>query len=238
MITRDLLAPGNYFWRVRALHGDVAGPLVGWARDHGDGPVAPPDVNLFAILAEPVNAYGGNTAHARVMLDNPAPAGGAVVSISTDIPQVNMPATTITVPAGRTDATISNIATGPGAEQWRRLGWNHRRFICRFRQWSRPEFVRDSSDSLRHEFEQRKRSRRNVGQRHCDIAKRCACGRHHSSASSAVIPISLGRRLPCSFPQAQLMSILQFRQAQLQLPRASSSKPAPTSMAIARRKPG
>jgi hypothetical protein len=26
MITPDLLAPGNYFWRVRALHGDVAGP--------------------------------------------------------------------------------------------------------------------------------------------------------------------------------------------------------------------
>src|SRR4029434_8974068 len=25
MITPDLLAPGNYFWRVRALHGDVAG---------------------------------------------------------------------------------------------------------------------------------------------------------------------------------------------------------------------
>ena len=47
------------------------------------------------------------------MLDNPAPAGGAIVSISTDIPQVNMPATTVTVPAGRTDATISNIATGP-----------------------------------------------------------------------------------------------------------------------------
>jgi hypothetical protein len=68
---------------------------------------------LFAILAEPGNAYGGNTAHARVMLDNPAPAGGAVVSISTDIPQVNMPSTTVSVPAGRTDATISNIATGP-----------------------------------------------------------------------------------------------------------------------------
>jgi len=48
-----------------------------------------------------------------VMLDNPAPAGGAIVSLSTDIPQVNLPATTITVPAGRTDATISNIATGP-----------------------------------------------------------------------------------------------------------------------------
>src|SRR5436190_9204079 len=113
MITRDLLAPGNYFWRVRALHGDVAGLWSTGRAITVTAPVAPPNVNLFAILAEPVNAYGGNTAHARVMLDNPAPAGGAVVSISTDIPQVNMPATTVTVPAGRTDATISNIATGP-----------------------------------------------------------------------------------------------------------------------------
>jgi hypothetical protein len=113
MITRDLLAPGNYFWRVRALHGDVAGLWSAGRAITVTAPVAPPNINLFAILAEPVNAYGGNTAHARVMLDNSAPAGGAVVSISTDIPQVNMPATTVTVPAGRTDATISNIATGP-----------------------------------------------------------------------------------------------------------------------------
>ena len=113
MITRDLLAPGSYFWRVRALHGDVAGLWSAGRAITVTYPVAPPDVNLFAILAEPGNAYGGNTAHARVMLDNPAPAGGAVVSLSTDIPQVNIPATTITVPAGKTDATISNIATGP-----------------------------------------------------------------------------------------------------------------------------
>jgi len=113
MITRDLLAPGNYFWRVRALHGDIAGLWSAGRAITVTAPVAPPDVNLFAILAEPGNAYGGNTAHARVMLDNPAPVGGAVVSISTGIPQVNMPATTVTVPAGRTDATISNIATGP-----------------------------------------------------------------------------------------------------------------------------
>ena len=113
MITGDLLAAGNYFWRVRALHGDVAGLWSAGRAITVTAPIAPPDVNLFAILAEPVNAYGGNTAHARVMLDNPAPAGGAVVSISTDIPQVNMPSTTVTVPAGGTDATISNIATGP-----------------------------------------------------------------------------------------------------------------------------
>jgi hypothetical protein len=113
MITRDLLAPGNYFWRLRALHGDIAGLWSAGRTITVTAPVAPPNVNLFAILAEPGNAYGGNTAHARVMLDNPAPAGGAVVSLSTDIPQVNMPATTVSVPAGRTDATISNIATGP-----------------------------------------------------------------------------------------------------------------------------
>ena len=113
MITRDLLAPGNYFWRVRALHGDVAGPWSAPRAITVTAPIAPPEVNLFAILAEPGNAYGGNTAHARVMLDNPAPAGGAVVTIATDLPQVNMPATTITIPPGRTDATINNIATGP-----------------------------------------------------------------------------------------------------------------------------
>ncbi|PZR76463.1 MAG: hypothetical protein DLM52_06035, partial [Chthoniobacterales bacterium] len=105
--------PGTYFWRVRALHGDVPGPWSPARSITVTAPVAPPNVNLFAILAEPANAFGGNTAHARVMLDNPAPAGGAVVTIATDIPQVNMPGTTITVPAGKTDATITNIVTGP-----------------------------------------------------------------------------------------------------------------------------
>src|SRR5436190_6276907 len=92
MITRDLLAPGNYFWRVRALHGDVGGLWSAGRAIAVTAPVAPPNVNLFAILAEPGNAYGGNTAQARVMLDNPAPTGGAVVSISTDIPHVDVPA--------------------------------------------------------------------------------------------------------------------------------------------------
>ena len=113
LVTRDLLAPGNYFWRVRALHGDVAGPWSAGRPITVIAPIVPPDVNLFAILAEPGNAYGGNVGHARVMLDNPAPAGGAVITLGTDIPQVNLPATTITVPAGQTDATITNISTGP-----------------------------------------------------------------------------------------------------------------------------
>jgi hypothetical protein len=113
MATRDLLAPGSYFWRVRALHGDVAGPWSAGRAINVTAPITAPDVNLLAILAEPGNAYGGNIGHARVMLDNPAPAGGAVITIATDIPQVNIPGTTVTVPAGKTDATILNIATGP-----------------------------------------------------------------------------------------------------------------------------
>src|SRR4030095_6048203 len=72
MITRDLLAPGNYFWRVRALHGDVVGLWSAGRTITVTAPVAPPNVNLFAILAGPGNAYGGATAHARVMLANPA----------------------------------------------------------------------------------------------------------------------------------------------------------------------
>jgi hypothetical protein len=113
MISADLLAPGSYFWRVRALHGDVAGP---WSSARAITVTAgsqPPNVNLFAIISEPNNAYGGNSAQARVMLDNPAPTGGAVITLATDIPEVQLPGTTITIPAGQTDAMVGPIATGP-----------------------------------------------------------------------------------------------------------------------------
>lgn len=114
MITSDVLVPGNYFWRVRALHGDVAGP---WSTPRSvtvnAGPAVSPNVGLFAIVAEPVNGYGGNSTQARVILDNPAPAGGAAITLATDLPQAQLPFTTVTVPAGRTDAVVSPISTGP-----------------------------------------------------------------------------------------------------------------------------
>src|SRR6185503_41979 len=101
MITQDLLAPGSYFWRVRALHGNVAGPYSAARSITVTAGPTPPDVNLFAILAEPLNGYGGNSVQARVMLDNPAPVGGAVVTVATDLPQANMPFKTVTIPAGK-----------------------------------------------------------------------------------------------------------------------------------------
>ena len=114
MITPDLLGPGNYFWRVRALHGDVAGPWsAGRAISVTAGPPAPAGFNLFAIITEPGNGYGGNSTMARVMLNQPAPAGGALVTLASDIPQAEVPARTVTIPAGRTDAFVSPVTTGP-----------------------------------------------------------------------------------------------------------------------------
>src|SRR4030095_15653782 len=72
MITSDLLAPGKYFWRVRALHGDVAGPWsAGRAITVNAGPATPAGLGLFAIITEPGNGYGGNSTMARVMLNQP-----------------------------------------------------------------------------------------------------------------------------------------------------------------------
>ena len=114
MITPDLLAPGNYFWRVRALHGDVAGPWsAGRAISVTAGPPTPAGFDLFAIITEPGNGYGGNSTMARVMLNQPAPAGGALVTLASDIPQAEVPARTVTIPAGRTDAFVSPVTTGP-----------------------------------------------------------------------------------------------------------------------------
>jgi hypothetical protein len=113
MITPELLPLGSYFWRVRALHGNVVGPFSAARPITVTAGPTPPDVNLFAILSEPINGYGGNSVQARVMLDNPAPTGGAVVTLATDLPQANMPFATVTIPAGKTDATITPVTTGP-----------------------------------------------------------------------------------------------------------------------------
>ena len=114
MITSDLLAPGNYFWRVRALHGEVPGPWSGGrAITVTAGPATPAGFDLFAIIAEPGNGYGGNSTQARVMLNQPAPAGGALVTLASDIPQAQVPSKTVTIPAGKTDVMVSPVTTGP-----------------------------------------------------------------------------------------------------------------------------
>jgi len=107
------LPPGTYFWRVRALHGAVAGP---WSASGSfsvvASPATPPGLDLLWILPEPGTVEGGASTQARVTLSGPAPAGGATVRIISDMPGVEVPAT-VTIPAGSTDAIVSPITTVP-----------------------------------------------------------------------------------------------------------------------------
>ena len=75
MITQDLLAPGSHHWRACACTATWRVLFLLGAPHHGHRGTKPAGVGLFAILSEPINGYGGNSVRARVLLDNPAPAG-------------------------------------------------------------------------------------------------------------------------------------------------------------------
>src|SRR5262249_12750441 len=105
--------PGTYFWRVRAVHGDVVGPWsAGATFAVAPLPPPPPGLAVFHIINEPGSVSGGNSTQARVTLNMPAPAGGALVNIATDLPHAQTPSSVV-VPAGKTDATVSPITTIP-----------------------------------------------------------------------------------------------------------------------------
>src|SRR5262249_44181761 len=75
-------------------------------------PATPPGLAISHIIAEPGSVSGGNATQARVTLNMPAPPGGAQIAIATDLPQAETP-TSVVVPEGKTDATVSPIATTP-----------------------------------------------------------------------------------------------------------------------------
>jgi len=107
------LVPGTYFWRVRALHGDVIGPWsAGASFTVTAPPPTPPGLSVFSIVAEPSSVSGGNPTQARVTLNQPAPAGGALVTIASDMPFAQTPGSVL-IPAGATDAIVSPITTVP-----------------------------------------------------------------------------------------------------------------------------
>ncbi len=109
----DTLAPGTYFWRVRALHGVVRGP---WSATGTftvvAGPPVPQGLGVLSLVATPSSVSGGNSTQARVTLTQPAPAGGVTVKVASDMAGVETPAS-VFVPAGATDALISPITTSP-----------------------------------------------------------------------------------------------------------------------------
>jgi len=105
------LAPGNYFWRVRAQHGDVLGPWsAGQPFTVVASPPTPPGLNLAWIITEPGTTYGGASTQARITLNGPAPAGGTIVTVISDMPHVEVPPTAF-IPAGATDAMVGPITT-------------------------------------------------------------------------------------------------------------------------------
>lgn len=110
---RNIFPPGQYFWRVRALHGNVAGP---WSATGTFNVVAspstPPGVELFHLINEPGSVSGGNPTQSRVTLNQPAGPGGALIKIASDMPNVESP-TSVFIPEGKTDGWVSPITTVP-----------------------------------------------------------------------------------------------------------------------------
>jgi hypothetical protein len=105
------LVPGNYWWRVRAIHGAVYGP---WSAGQNFRVVASPPspTDLFWLRTEPSSTAGGHPTQGRVTLSAPAPPGGAVVHIASDLPLAEVP-TSVFIPAGATDAVVTPVTTSP-----------------------------------------------------------------------------------------------------------------------------
>ena len=108
----ETLAPGTYFWRVRAVHGQVRGPWSAGASFTLTAPSTPPGLQVLSIVPAPSALYGGNSTQARVTLNMPAPAGGVVVRVASDFAQATTP-TSVVIPAGATDAVVAPITSVP-----------------------------------------------------------------------------------------------------------------------------
>ena len=107
------LAPGTYYWRVRALHGLVPGPWSAGQMFHVVAPPpTPPGLSLFWLLVQPSSVMGGASTQGRVSLNGPAPAGGALVRIISDMPHSEVPQSVL-IPEGKTDAIVSPITSIP-----------------------------------------------------------------------------------------------------------------------------
>jgi hypothetical protein len=75
--------------------------------------VTAPVAALTAVSVDPITVLGGDASTGTVTLDNPAPAGRAVVALSSSDPAAQVPAT-VMVEAGQTSATFP-VTTSPVA---------------------------------------------------------------------------------------------------------------------------
>src|SRR5262245_35993180 len=110
---KNIFPPGTYFWRVRALHGNVVGPWSATGTFNVTAsPATPPGLELFWLINEPGSVSGGNPTQSRVTLNQPAGPGGALVKIASDMPHAQAPSSVL-IPEGQTDGWISPVTTVP-----------------------------------------------------------------------------------------------------------------------------
>src|SRR5262249_16875724 len=96
------------FWRVQAINAaGVSGPFSAVRRFTAQAaPAPPPAASLSTVAVSPISVVGGNPATGTVTLTAGAPAGGAVVSLSSANPAVASVPASVTVAAGPTSATF------------------------------------------------------------------------------------------------------------------------------------
>ena len=99
------------WWRVRGINSaGVAGPFSSSRRFTARA--APAAASLSALSVSPTSVTGGNTAQGTVTLTGAAPAGGAIVTLSSSNTSAATVPATVTVAAGATSAgfTVSTAA--------------------------------------------------------------------------------------------------------------------------------
>jgi FG-GAP-like repeat len=97
----------RHWWRVRGIN--AAGTAGAWSSTRRFTPQAGP-LTLSSVTLNPINVVGGNTSQGTAFLTGAAPAGGAVVTLSTSSSVATVPGT-VTVPAGASSATFAVSTT-------------------------------------------------------------------------------------------------------------------------------
>jgi hypothetical protein len=96
---------GIHYWRVRTLDG--ANNFSPWSEVRKFTVGAPVWTNFAAVTLTPNGVVGGSTILGRVHIQNTAPAGGQVYTLSSSNPSAASVPASVTVPAGGSSATFT-----------------------------------------------------------------------------------------------------------------------------------
>jgi hypothetical protein len=101
---------GVHYWRVRTLDG--ANNFSSWSAVRKFTVGAPTWTNFAAVGLTPEAIIGGGTIQGRLHIQNAAPAGGQVYTLTSSNPSAASVPSTVTVPAGASTATFT-VTTHP-----------------------------------------------------------------------------------------------------------------------------